>query len=141
MADPNSSLIGQRNLGILLKTMAPVLQDEEYVFCSIPEGELAVLQRSPLGMFQEMEGVTVIVTAEQARQANLSAEPRWRLITLSVHSDLQAVGFLAAVTASLAAAEISVNAVSAYFHDHLFVPSQQAEAAMACLMELAELAD
>ena len=41
-----------------------------------------------------------------------------RLITLTVRSSLEAVGLLAAITARLADAGISVNAVSAFHHDH-----------------------
>jgi hypothetical protein len=136
MSDPARSSRGQRDLDLLLKTMAPVLQEGEYVFCSLPPDGFAALNGTPLGMFREQEGITVILTAAQALQANLPAAPRWRMITLSVHSDLQAVGFLAIVTTALAAANISVNAMSAYFHDHLFVPIQQAQAALQCLEEL-----
>jgi hypothetical protein len=46
------------------------------------------------------------------------------------------VGLLATIAQALAAQNISVNVVSAYFHDHLFVPEGQAEAAIACLQEL-----
>jgi hypothetical protein len=59
------------------------------------------------------------------------------LITLTVHSSLSAVGLLATIAQALAAQNISVNVVSAYFHDHLFVPQAQAEAAIACLQQLA----
>ena len=52
------------------------------------------------------------------------------MITLSVHSSLDAVGFLAAITNKLAAAAISFNPVSAYYHDHLFIPANRAEQAM-----------
>jgi hypothetical protein len=59
------------------------------------------------------------------------------LITLTVHSSLEAVGFLAAVTVPLAEAGISVNAVSAFHHDHLFVPVERAEDAQLLLQRLA----
>ena len=48
-----------------------------------------------------------------------------RLITLEVHSALDAVGFLAAVTARLAAEGIGVNPVAGFHHDHLFVPADK----------------
>jgi hypothetical protein len=140
MSDRSTSAEGQRNLRVLLKTMSPVLQSGEYVFCSISEDRLNDSVSRPWGMFREAEGITLIVPLEQAIQSELPQEPRWRLITLSVHSDLQAVGFLAAITAALAKANISVNAVSAYFHDHLFVLSDSAEAAMECLTELSKQA-
>ena len=59
------------------------------------------------------------------------------MVTLTVHSALDAVGFLAAITTRLAAAGISVNAVSAFFHDHLFVPAERAEEAVEILCRLA----
>jgi hypothetical protein len=46
------------------------------------------------------------------------------------------VGFLAAITARLAEAGISVNAVSAFHHDHLFVPADRGDEAMAALRDM-----
>jgi ribosomal protein S18 acetylase RimI-like enzyme len=57
-------------------------------------------------------------------------------ITLGVRSDLAAVGFLAVITARLAAKSISVNVVSACGHDHLFVPVAAAEETLAVLASL-----
>jgi hypothetical protein len=136
MAGPSASTSGQSDLGILLKTMSPVLRDEEYVFCSIPEDGLRSLSEAPIGVFQEEEGTTLIMTVKQAERLNLPITVRWRMITLSVHSDLQAIGFLAVITTALARASISVNAISAFYHDHLFVPSERAQAAMDCLLAL-----
>ena len=42
-------------------------------------------------------------------------------------SDLEALGFLARVVTELAARKISVNAVSAYHHDYLFIPTRHAD--------------
>jgi hypothetical protein len=52
------------------------------------------------------------------------------------HSSLLAVGFLAAVTAALASEGISVNPVSAFHHDHLFVPWERRRDAMRILRAL-----
>ncbi|TIW02257.1 MAG: ACT domain-containing protein, partial [Mesorhizobium sp.] len=54
-----------------------------------------------------------------------------------VHSSLEAVGFLAAITTRLAAAGMGVNPVSAFYHDHMFVPAERAEEALAILRALA----
>jgi hypothetical protein len=62
------------------------------------------------------------------------------MVTLTVHSALDAVGFLAAITTRLAAAGISVNAVSAFFHDHLFVPVGRAEETVEILCRMAAAA-
>lgn len=53
----------------------------------------------------------------------------------SVHSSLSAVGFLAAITGKLAERGISVNPVSAYDHDHLFVPVSRSDEVMELLQE------
>ena len=50
--------------------------------------------------------------------------------------DLQCGSGLAAVTTALAAAGISVNPVSAFHHDHLFVPADRAGEAMDVLVDL-----
>ncbi|HUI76634.1 MAG TPA: ACT domain-containing protein [Bryobacteraceae bacterium] len=51
-----------------------------------------------------------------------------------------AVGLLARITAQLAEHGISVNAVSAYYHDHLFIPEDRAEEAVGLLKELQQAA-
>jgi hypothetical protein len=88
-------------------------------------------------VFREAEARSLILDEEAARDAGLHASFPCRMITLNVYSSLDAVGFLEAVTARLAVAGMSVNAVSAYYHDHLFVPADRAEEALAVLNGLA----
>ncbi|RVA88555.1 ACT domain-containing protein, partial [Mesorhizobium sp. M7A.F.Ca.CA.004.02.1.1] len=66
-----------------------------------------------------------------------TASFRCRMVTLNIHSSLEAVGFLAAITTRLAAAGMGVNPVSAFYHDHLFVPADRAEEALELLVGLA----
>jgi hypothetical protein len=58
------------------------------------------------------------------------------MITLRVRSALDAVGLTAAVSTELAANGISCNIVAGYYHDHLFVPEDDADYAVALLREL-----
>ena len=127
---------GERELEILLRTMKPDLQDGVFVFCTIPRDGDIPGAVSPLLLFREYEGTTLVVRREAAERAGLSGQFASRLITLTVHSSLEAVGFLAAVTTRLAAAGISVNAVSACFHDHLFVPADRACDALRLLQDM-----
>ena len=60
------------------------------------------------------------------------------MISLTVHSSLDAVGFLAAITTKLAQSGISVNPVSAFYHDHLFVPVNRADEAVSLLREFTD---
>lgn len=129
---------GEQNLNILLRTMQPELVEGEFVFCSVSTEELEQLSVDPVCQFREREGVTLILPRKQAEALHLNSLYVSRMITLTVHSSLDAVGFLAAITTKLAAHDISVNAVSACYHDHLFVPAEKAETAMRLLQEFSE---
>jgi uncharacterized protein len=59
-------------------------------------------------------------------------------ITLTVHSDLAAAGLTAAVSSALFEQGISCNVVAAAHHDHLFVPENCAEEALAVLKALSD---
>ena len=131
---------GEGNLETLLKDMKPEMQQDIFVFCSIPEGQEIPAALRPVHIFREREGTALIVRREQAEGAELPHQFASRMITLTVHSSLEAVGFLAAITARLAAAGISVNAVSGFYHDHLFVPEHRADEALRHLQDMSRLA-
>ncbi len=124
------------DLKTLLREMKPELQDGTFVFCSIPRGNTLPAAIEPLLIFGEREGTTVVIRRGEAERLGLPYEFPSRLITLTVHSSLDAVGFLAAITARLAEAGISVNPVSAYYHDHLFVPEHRAAKALRLLLTM-----
>ncbi len=60
-----------------------------------------------------------------------------RMVTLPLHSALRSVGFLAEVTTRLATVGLCMNHLSAFLHDHLFVPAEQAEEAVEILLRMA----
>ena len=126
---------GETNLAILLKSMNAVLRDEEYVFCSVDRHDHSYLKLDPTCIFYEDEGLTLIVQRDRADAAEISYPSIFRMVTLSIHSSLDAVGFLATITSKLAKHGISVNPVSAYYHDHLFVPAARAGEVMKLLRE------
>ena len=132
---PALASVPVRDLAQLLASMHPVLHEGAYVFASLPSGsDAAALE--PLATFREREGVSVIVSESQALAADLAVLFRAAWITLTVHSDLQAVGLTAAVAKALTAANISCNIVAASFHDHLFVPLESAHVALEALLAL-----
>ena len=126
---------GETNLSILLKNMKPTLHAGEYVFCTtnnvthIDEAEI-------LMSFKETEGTTLILKKEIADNHKLQYPFVAAWITLTVHSSLDAVGLTAAFANALAAENISCNVVAAYYHDHIFVNSIDAEKAMLVLKNL-----
>ena len=127
---------GETNLNALLQSMQPILYPGEYVFCSISDRNYSHLD--PIGIFKENEGITLILERKKADTANLPYTSIFCMITLSIHSSLEAVGFLAAITNKLAEHNISVNPVSAYYHDHLFVPVSRAREAITLLKEFSQ---
>jgi ribonuclease HI len=127
---------GETNLDILLQSLKPILNTEEFVFSSLTATGLEQLQLTPICQFREEEGITVIIPRQQADRKNLQYKYIYRQITLSVHSSLAAVGFLAVISEKLSEAAISVNVISGYYHDHLFIPRDRVTEAMAILEEI-----
>jgi uncharacterized protein len=127
----------ESDLSTLIRTMSPCLGPEIYVFLSIPSGNPIPGGIVPVMMFREAEGLTLVAPREQAEAAGLVGSFPSRMITLTVASALEAVGFLAAITMRLAEAGIAVNPVSAFYHDHLFIPEMRAEEAMTILKAMA----
>ncbi len=123
------------NLAVLLKSMEPELHAGVYAYCVVPRGaDTSAL--SSVATISEPEGLTLILSEEQAINAGLSILFRAAWITLTVHSDLQAVGLTAAFATALGRAGISCNVVAGAFHDHIFVPIEQAQQALASLRAL-----
>lgn len=92
-------------------------------------------------VFHETEGTTIITTLTLAEENHVFeyAFP-CKMITCNVHSSLEAVGFMAAITEKLTKLGIGVNPVSGFFHDHLFVPVGRENEAIAALEGLAKQA-
>ena len=128
------------DLNTLLRTMAPVLSPDVFVYASV-DSISSLKEIEPICTFAEAEGLSIIVEREQAERAHLSSILEVRMITLTVHSDLEAVGFIARISAVLAKAHIPCNVVSACFHDYIFVPSELAQTALYLLIALTETAN
>ena len=133
-------MAGETDLGELLASMRPGLGDGVYVFITVPPGQDLAAGIDPLMSLQEREGRTFIISEAAAIEAGVESSFRCRMITLSVHSSLEAVGFIAAVATRLAEAGVGANPVSGFYHDHLFVQADRAEDALSVLLDLAEQA-
>ena len=80
----NKLMAGIEDLKILLSSMKPELDSREFVFCTFD---------NPLSM---------------------RFDTVYKLISLTVHSSLNAVGLTAAIATKLASKDISANVVAAY---------------------------
>ena len=129
---------GETDLAKLLATLEPVRQPGEFVFCAVENG-LVPRHIKPLLLFEESEAVTLVVERELAAKTGLDGVFPCAWITLTVHSSLDAVGLLAAVSGRLAEHGIPCNVVSAFHHDHLFVPVDRADETTRILSALSSL--
>jgi len=125
---------GGTDLDVLLASMEPVPAEGVFVFASVPAQDAASHLAKAVGFFREEEGVTLILPAEAA--GGLAASPPMRLITLTVHSSLEAVGLTTAFATALTEAGISANVVAGFYHDHIFVPEWEAVRALEALKAL-----
>ncbi len=127
---------GETDLGRMLASLSPVLTDGEFVFCSFADahyGDHADLE--PIAAIDEPEGLTLVVPKPVADAQALDYATVFRMISLGVHSSLEAAGLTAAFSNRLAEHGISANVIAGYYHDHIFVPRDQAKQAVDALAE------
>src|SRR5688572_237463 len=110
-------------------------------------GELAVVRLPPdaavpewawAGELQSVtrtrEELSVVCAAEAVpADGGLSVEGPWRALTVAGPLDFSLTGIAAALTAPLAAAEISVFLIATYDTDHVLVKADKLETAVAAL--------
>lgn len=125
--------MAETDLKALLRTMEPVLFPEPYGYAVWTGGVLLI---TPFATMAEEEGLTVVAPLAEVRAAGMVSDP-WARISLTVHSDLAAVGLTAAFAGALGRVGISCNVVAGYHHDHLFVQWDRRKAAMLALKDLA----
>jgi len=121
----------------MFKSLQPSLDAIPYVFTLLKESDVEVLQHA-FAQIREKEGTTLILPKLVAEEYHLPFTFIAARITLEVFSELTDVGLTAEVSRVLAEAGISCNVVAGYFHDHLFVPYDQREQAIACLHDLSK---
>ena len=126
---------GETNLNKLLRNMTPVLNEGDYVFCSISDLN-GIDINEIIASFKEIEGTTVILKKQIADDLKLPYSYTASWITLTVHSSLEATGLTAAFATALADEGISCNVVAAYYHDHIFVDKKDADKAIEALTNL-----
>ncbi len=125
---------GITDLGNLLKQMSPRLRTGIYVFCSVESGYYGDFRAlRPVASVDEDEGLTLVLLKEKADEAKLAYDSLFRMITLTVNSSLNAVGLTASFSTRLAEHGISANVIAGYYHDHIFVPEERADEALALL--------
>jgi hypothetical protein len=126
-----------RDTQAMIASMAPELRPGRFAFvgCGEDKDLAAACRDVAIAMFAEIEGPSFVVPIETAEARGIEALAM-RQITLTVHSALDGVGLTAAIAQALAANGVACNMVAAFHHDHVFVPEEQAERALAVLKAL-----
>jgi hypothetical protein len=121
----------------MLTGLSPRLSDEIFQFVTFPvDQQPATVVGAAIGWFRENEGMSLILSRDAALSLGCGEGSPMRHIVLQVHSSLEGVGLTAAVAGRLADHGIACNMVAAFHHDHLFVPADRAEEALALLQDL-----
>ena len=124
-----------RDLPQLLASMEPSLNPGTYAFVVAPV-DYQIPPDQIIASVREPEGQSLVIPEQLAHECGLPVTYSAAWITLTVHSDLVAVGLTAAFAGALGQAGISCNVIAGVHHDHLFVPAHQAQQAMAVLFDL-----
>lgn len=123
------------DLDQLLDSLEPVLNPGVFAYVSVPN-EAVLKTINVIASIQEPEGISAVIAETDAVSLGLPVLFRAAWITLTVNSDLQAVGLTAAFANALGNAGISCNVVAGAYHDHIFVPVDRATDAILALKTL-----
>lgn len=129
-------MAGETDLQTLIASMDPVARPEPYVVAYVADAA-ALGTVVPAATISEEEGLTVVLPQARADALDLPYDFVAAWITLRVHSALEAVGLTAAFSTALAQAGLSCNVLAGLHHDHLLVPYERRDEALAVLRALA----
>jgi len=130
---------GEKDISKLLTEMSPSMNESEFVFLSFPESNYCDhAELEPIASIKEKEGLTLIVPRHIADEKEIEYASSFRMITLNVHSSLEAVGLTADISTELKEKQISANVIAGFYHDHIFVQSSLAEKAISALEALTQ---
>ena len=124
---------GERDLEQMLSTLQVERRPGTFTFVT---GTWPGLAERAHATIVEEEGPTYVVTVEVADAAGAPFEFVGAWLTLTVWSSLDAVGLTAAFSRALGDAGIPCNVIAGYHHDHLLVPVERVDDAVAALAGL-----
>ncbi len=128
------------DLDLLLRSLEPSLDPAVYAFVTVKRS--GALRSVPVfASVREPEGLSAVILETDAALLGLPVFFRASWITLTVQSDLHAVGLTAAVSHALSSAGIGCNVVAGALHDHLFVPVERGQDALAVLRHIQRQAE
>lgn len=128
-------MAGETDLEAMLATIAVDRRPGTFCFLSGDRLDATVIEQAE-ATISEDEGLTAVVTVDVARANGFEPGYEAAWLTLRVHSALEAVGLTAAFARVLADAGLSCNVLAGFHHDHLLVPADRADDAIAAIESL-----
>ncbi len=133
-------MAAETDLAVMLASITVSRRAGTWTFFTVGDpDEAARLMLASSGvdaLIREDEGITAVATVEAAANLGATIEFEAAWLTLDVHSALEAVGLTAAVSRVLGDQGIPCNVVAAHHHDHLLVPVERADDAVAAIESL-----
>lgn len=127
-------MTGELDLATMLATLVVERRPEPVTMITITES--VELGYGIHAVLTEAEGTTVVATVAEAERRGWRADFQATWLTIQVHSSLEAVGLTAAMSRVLTQHNIPCNVLAGFYHDHLLVPVEMADAAIAALESL-----
>lgn len=123
---------GETDLAAMLATLAVQRRPGIFAYIAV-EVPTPGLIAAAHAIVKEGRLTTIVLPVDAAERAGQATDVRFAWLTLTVQSSLDAVGLTAAVSARLAAVGIPCNVLAGYHHDHLLVPVDRVDDAVAAL--------
>jgi hypothetical protein len=127
---------GATDLTEILRALRVERRPEEVTVLTVPDGTAPALGVGVLALVAEAEGTTVVATVAEAERRGWPVDFRAAWLTIAVHTSLEAVGLTAALSTALGEAGIACNVLAGHHHDHLLVPADRADDAIAAIERL-----
>lgn len=126
------SVPGETDLATMLATLAVQRRPGVFTYIAV-EVPTPGLIAAAHAVVKEGRLTTIVLPVEAASRAGQLTTIELAWLTLTVQSSLESVGLTAAVSAKLAEIEIPCNVLAGYHHDHLLVPVDRVDDAIAAL--------
>ena len=121
----------------ILGNLKPRILEGSFVFTTSND-ELVHLMKTfkPIATFREEEGITLVISKDEADKFNIKYDSLFRCISLGVYSSLNSYGLISSISSELTKKKISSNVFSGFYHDHIFVQADLADTALQAINSL-----
>lgn len=123
---------GEIDLDVMLATLAVQRRPGVFTYIAV-EVPTPGLLAAAHAVVKEGSLTTIVLPLEAAERAGQVVTVRFAWLTLTVHSSLEAVGLTAAISERLTRQNIACNVLAGYHHDHVLVPVERVDDAIAAL--------